>query len=126
MKVPHINYCPICHKDLEQEEINSIHSAFPYSGTLGGNFICLSPLANDPLHYYAHIAEGAEPSWISFQEFTIDLGSKYVIFRNDYEGEKSSVKSNKDIEALSVPFLTPDFPNLESLRKKIKLSITFS
>lgn len=127
MKIQHTNFCPICRKELKQEEINPLFAqAYPGSTRPGLIFICCSPLANDPLHYYVHTVKRDDPGLINFQEFTIDLGSKYVIFRNDYEGEKSAVKSNKDIAALMVPFLVPDFPKLESLKKKIKLSIAFS
>jgi hypothetical protein len=125
MKVKHTNQCPICQKELKQDNINPVYGGHPRSQPL--IFICCSPLADDPLHYYTHTVMSEAPEWIITQEFSIDLGTKYVLFQNNYDLELSSVRSNKEIDALAIPILlVPDFPQLESLRKKIRLSITFS
>jgi hypothetical protein len=129
MKISQINICPICRQVLKKNNINplyNINSQVPLR-EVGDIFICCSPLANDPLHYYAHVVEKQEPYRIIFQEFSIDLGAKYVIFRNNYEVNKSFINSNRAKELLEIPILLiPDFPDLESLKKKIKLHLTFS
>jgi len=143
MKVKHVNKCPICHQNLEQDKINPLYSnvhpsgwqqpcavARLFSGAVQDVcqvFMCLSPLADNPLHYYSHVVMTTDPKWIISQEFSVDIGSRYVLFSNDYLNDKSTVKSNREAQPLDIPvLLIPDFPSLEGLVKKIKLSITFS
>ena len=125
MKIKHIENCPICYKELRSTNINPIYGGHPRSQPV--IFICCSPLAGDPLHYYTHTVNVDAPGWIDTQEFSIDLGNKYVLFYNNYTIPVSSIRSGKNLDALVIPMvLVPDFPKLESLRKKIRLSITFS
>lgn len=128
MNVPHRRTCPICQQDLQESDSSPLYSMpASASGSTYQLFLCLTPLASDPLHYYSHIVKNSDPFSIVFQEFAVDLGSRYVLFSNNYYEGKSLIKSTKDIEALEVPIvLVPDFPNLEGLKKKIKMSLTFS
>jgi len=131
MKIQHTEICPICQQPLTKTEINRLYSinhlqpSPPFAAA--DIFICCSPLASDPLHYYNHTVKKDESDWIIFQEFSVDLGSKYVLFRNDYTVDRSFIESDKEIAVLEIPvLLIPDFPKLESLKKKIRTSITFS
>lgn len=129
MKIHHTDHCPICRQTLKRDDVNPLYGNSSSSATSSqfNIFICCSPLADDPLHYYTHTVETEEPSWIVSQEFSVDLGARYVLFSNHYKVDKSYVKSGKEISPLEIPaLLVPDFPNLESLKKKIRMTIVFS
>lgn len=90
-------------------------------------FICINPLTNNPLHYYNHIVDKSEPNRIAYQEFSVDIGSKYIMFAIDLVHQKSLIKNSINADALELDFVIPvDFPNLNSLKKKIRTAITFS
>lgn len=126
MKVKHIQSCPICGGELRQEQSNPLYQLQMRDS--GQIFLCFSPLFNDPLHYYSHTVATDNSDWIISQEFSINIGSRYVMFYNDYQLDQSSIRSDaRSAETLQIPILViPDFPNLENLKRKIKLSITFS
>src|SRR5581483_8360840 len=113
MKVKHTQVCPICKNELAQDKL---HQKFGKQDACQV-FICFSPLADDPLHYYSHTIKDDGSDWIIFQEFSVDIGSRYVLFNNDYETDKSSIRSAIGQEALDIPvLLIPDFPSLDNLK----------
>jgi hypothetical protein len=126
MIISHILQCPICQGTLHQEVGNHLHVPRGMHNTCRV-FICYSPLANLPLHYYSHVVSTADSNEIIFQEFSVDLDNRWIIFSNYYVLETSSIKFSKDGDPLIISvILFPDFPKLESLKSKIRLSITFS
>lgn len=122
----HFYNCPICGAACDHDEAEGYNTPTHAQGKCDV-FLCVNPLANRPLHYYSHIVEKAEPTVISYQEFTIDLGSKYIMFGLDLVRQKTIIKNSKRDKGLELDFvLNPDFPSLLSLVKKIRTTITFS
>lgn len=120
-----MNNCPICSTKLHYTRKNA------YCALLGRSLShvdarCIKPSVNDPLHYYTCIAsENIEP--ILVEEFTIDLGDRYVMIINNYEKHKTIIKTSQNTSPLELNFLIqPDFPKLISTKKKISLSLVFS
>jgi hypothetical protein len=117
--------CPICSKIFVVEETEGwrikIHGIAE-----ARVFLCLNPLASDPLHYYTHIVDTSSPNQMAIQEFSLDLGNKSVLFSNDYVKKNSQIKFHKDGTPLVFPaLLVPDFPKLVSLKNKVRTIITF-
>jgi hypothetical protein len=87
---------------------------------------CFHPIQNDPLHYYGHYSDAANPDTILADEMSIDIGRRNVLFANVYCQDNSLIWSKKDSKPLELPFIiNPDYPDLKNLKKRIKLSITF-
>ena len=125
MKIKHIHQCPICCKDLRQDKVSPLSTKGKQNACQV--FICCEPLVEDPLHYYSHVVCDDEPDWIFQQEFSVNIGSRYVMFYNDYQIDRSWIKSNVRHTSFSMPaLLIPDFPIMDTLKRKIKLAITFS
>lgn len=118
--------CPICSNKFVTEEgpgwkLKMHHMNFARV------FLCFNPLASDPWHCYTHVVDTSDPDFIAFQEFEVDLGSKSVLFSNDYQKQKSQIKNNiKAVPLIFPAMLMPDYPKLESLKSKIRTIITFS
>ena len=90
-------------------------------------FFCLNPLAKDPLHYYSHIVDKSEPNRIAAHEIRIDLENKYVVLVNNYQIQRTYIRTDSNKAPLAVPvLLVPDFPDLVSLKKKIRTALTFT
>jgi hypothetical protein len=71
--------------------------------------------------------EKTNPNKLAFHEFSLNLGNKSVLFSNNFLIQKSLIKNNKDSKPLELGFvIMPDFPNLDSLKKKVRTAITFS
>jgi hypothetical protein len=118
--------CPICNHEFKIEKgrgyIYDFHAASEVQV-----FLCLNPLVSDPLHSYTHIVDVDVPNQIAYQEFALDLGNKYVLFANNYKLQTSAIKNNKHGDPLLFPFIImPDFPNLNSLKNRVKTVIVFS
>src|SRR5271154_3609887 len=112
-------HCPICQGVLCNDNDGGQYSLEKYS--------CYNPLASDPLHYYHHRVSQVDPDTLSYQEFSVNLGHRYIIFTNNYSMDTSSIKSAKGSEPLVIPILLmPDFPSLEILKNKIKMALVFS
>jgi hypothetical protein len=126
MNPHHTLQCPICQQPLLAEEGSRHRVPRGMQGACQA-FICYNPLANLPLHYYSHVVVDSNLDLIIFQEFSVDLDNKWIIFANNYVDETSSIRSSKNVEPLDVPvLLLPDFPNLDSLKSKIRMSLVFS
>lgn len=90
-------------------------------------FLVITPLVEDPLHYYTHVVQLHEPDCIAFQEFSLDLGNKNVLVLNNFVTQKTSIKNDKDSTPLELNFiLTTNFADMSALKKKIQTSIVFS
>ena len=116
MYIPHISKCPICGEELV--------------GSLQGScqaFSCYTPLADQPLHYYSHTVAPYAANRIDSQEFSVKLKNKWIIFSNNYLTELSTIKfSTYTHQDMATSFLlVPDFPNLENLKNKIRMTLTF-
>ena len=121
----HYFNCPICGQVCREETQDGWNSSIRVSGKVT-NFLCYNPLAQDPLHYYSHIVNNSEPNKIAYQEFSVDLGKRSVIFAINCNSQVSIIKDNSDAEPLELNFvIVPDFPSLYSLKKKIRTAITF-
>lgn len=125
----HFFNCPICGQACEM--INYPNGFFymyqTYLQKACQVFICLNLLANCPLHYYAHIVDSSVPERIAFQEFSLRLSNKDILFGNLLNSQKSIIKSYEDKGPFFFDFcIEPDFPNLTLLAKKVKTYITFS
>jgi hypothetical protein len=116
-KVQHI--CPICHQECDLKDIHT-------NGRPGvNNFLCYAPLANEPLHYYSYSVVVPQ-NIATTEEFSLDLGNKAVIFAIDFQKKTTAIKSKYLTLPLSFDFIiVPDFPNLISLKKKVRTLITF-
>jgi len=68
----------------------------------------------------------SEPNRIAAHEIRIDLGNRYVVLVNNYQIQKSFIRTDSSKIPLEAPLLVPDFPYLESLKKKIRTVLTFS
>jgi hypothetical protein len=122
----HYYNCPICGMQCGIEKKNQYNHVLRMQGSFQ-QFLCMNPLAQDPLHYYSHMVDPAEPNIVIYQEFSLDLGSKSVLFANNYNTQLSIIKSSYDTKPLELSFIiAPDFPHLTSLRKKVRTAITFS
>lgn len=122
----HLYNCPICNQACTVDEESGYNTVLRVQGQCQV-FLCINPLVENPLHYYSHIVETAYPDRVAYQEFSLDLGSKHVLFSLNYKEQKSIIKSSKDANPLSLDFIiTPDFPNLDWLKRKVQTSITFS
>jgi len=122
----HYYNCPICGQACLEEKIDGWRTVLKTQGACQ-QFICINPLANNPLHYYDHLVDEATPNRIAYQEFSIDIGSKYIMFALDLVHQKTLIKNSVNADALELDFIiVPDFPTLGSLKKKIRTAITFS
>lgn len=118
--------CPICGKTCEVDEVPGWKTLARVNGRCQV-YNCYNPLATNPLHYYSHTVDKDNPEFIIYQEFSLDLGTKSILFGSDFHRQKSTIKSVRDVEALELDFIiVPDFPNLESLKKKVRTAITFA
>lgn len=122
----HFCNCPICGKECIRDEAEGYNTP-AYAQGKCDVFLCINPLAKLPLHYYTHVVDKTTPNIISYQEFTIDIGNKYVVFALDLVGQKTIIKDSKRDKGLELNLIiSPDFPKLSSLVKKIRTAITFS
>jgi len=115
MYILHISKCPICGEEL----VGSLQGTFQV-------FTCYAPLAEQPLHYYSHTV-APYANGIDSQEFSVKLKNKWIIFSNNYLTELSTIKfSTYTHEDMVTSFLlVPDFPSLENLKNKIRMTLTF-
>ena len=119
------NNCPICGQVCSIEEVDGSR-IFQRQG-MCQQFLCINPLAENPLHYYLHLVENSEPSRIAFQEFSVDLGKKYILLAFDLVLQKTLIRDSKHGQPLALDFvIVPDFPALESFKKKIRTVLVFS
>ena len=122
----HFFNCPVCGSKCKIEEeqphnyVQRMHGSFQ-------QFICFNPLAADPHHYYSHMVSKMEQNVLAYKEFSMDLGSKGVLFAINFIAQTTLIKKSHDSKFLELPFvIEPDFPNLTSLKKKVRMAITFS
>lgn len=123
----HLNNCPICGtqcKVVEEERphnyVQRMHGSFQ-------QFICFNPLASDPHHYYSYMVNKLDQNVIAYQEFSMDLGPKSILFAINYVAQTTLIKQSYDSKFLELFFIiSPDFPDLTSLKKKVRTAITFS
>ncbi len=122
----HFYNCPICGAKCKVEEerpnnyVQQMHGSYQ-------QFICFNPLASDPHHYYSHMVSKVNQNVIAYQEFSLDLGSKSILFATNYVAQTTLIKQSYDSKFLELFFvIEPDFPNLTSLKKKVRTAITFS
>ncbi len=120
------NNCPICGQTCSIEEVEGYRTSLQRQG-LCQQFLCINPLADNPLHYYLHLVEHSEPTRISSQGFSLEVGNKYYLINLDLMQQKTLIKNSQHGQPLVLDFIiVPDFPALESLKKKIRTAITFS
>ena len=123
MKIRNTNNCPIC------QGVLTLDADPPRRTSMQGtcqSYDCYTPLDNMPLHYYSHMVRPAKPNKIISQEFSIDLGSRWVILTIDYSAKKTYIKSSHNTEALAISVvLAPDFPDMENLKNKIRMALVF-
>lgn len=118
--------CPICGNKCSVSEESGYNRQLNMQGPRQV-FSCYNPLVNDPLHYYSHVVEKSDPNKIAYQEFSLDLGSKNIMFANNYVVQRTSITNTHEAKPLELKFIIePDFPYLDSLKKKIRTVITFS
>lgn len=123
------NSCPICYENLIKESTSSI-SRINFHNTRDkyvSNF-CVAATKSDPLHYYNQVSFEDNVNKIIFQEFSINLGSKYILYANyiDMNNSKSYIKRNIDDKEFELPIqILPDFPDLVLFKKRIITTITF-
>ena len=118
--------CPICGHACRTEESRGMNTPLAVQGPCQV-FLCHTPLATEPLHYYNHIVDKAAGDFIAYQEFSIDIGDKYVLFAINYKRVKTLIRNQKNDKPLELDFiLYPDFPKLTSLSKKIRTAMVFS
>ena len=126
LELSHYIDCPICKQTCKSEQGNGRDTPLNMQGPCQV-FLCHTPLANAPLHYYSHIVDPAEPNVLAYQEFSIDLGGKYVLFANDFTKNMSVIRHHRHDKPLEFNFLLePDFPTLSLLAKKIRTVVVFS
>lgn len=122
----HTGKCPVCNGKTYSGTEQTYHRRH-YNQKVCQVFLCYNPLASNPFHYYAGTVLESDPEHLVVEEFSVDLGSKPIIFTNHYQEGKCFIRLDKDKEALELPILmVPDFPELTSLKKKIRTAITFS
>lgn len=120
------NNCPICKQPCSKEEVEGYRTSLKKQG-LCQQFLCINPLAENPLHYYLHLVEDSNPDRIALQEFSVDIGSKYILSALDLISQRTLIKFSQHGQPLALDFvIIPDFPVLESFKKKIRTAITFS
>jgi hypothetical protein len=123
MKIRNTINCPICHGVLTLDREPRV------SGMQGAcqAFECYTPLDKMPLHYYSHMVRPEKPNKIISQEFSVDLGNRWVLVTNNYLTQKSYIRAGQATADLEVStILVADFPNMENLKNKIKMVIVFS
>jgi len=117
--------CPICGNVCEFKTETGYNRVLHMQGPCQV-FLCYHPLVTDPLHYYSHIVQRSDLNVIAYQEFSLDLGNKHIMFANNFESQKAIIKSAHDSNPLEVPFIVePDFPYLTSLKKRVRTIMTF-
>ncbi|MFA6609036.1 MAG: hypothetical protein WCT07_03980 [Candidatus Paceibacterota bacterium] len=125
-----INTCPVCGNELFVEITNNPVGILKRSISNGTSLIsatCFHPNSKDPLHYYGNFSDAKYPDVVLFDEFSINIGNKYVMFSNVYMENRSLIWSKEGSDSIGLPFIIePDYPNLTSLKKKVRLSITFA
>lgn len=118
--------CPICGQACRHEEVRGYDTPLRVQGTCQ-TFLCYNPLATDPLHYYNHVVLDSAPTLVAYQEFSLNLGRKYVLFANNYKQNKTQIRNQRNEVPLELAFVVvPDFPSLESLKSKIRMAMVFS
>lgn len=118
--------CPICKKVFKVVEGNGYEYHFKAAREVKV-FLCYGPLASDPLHYYSHIVDQTAPGILAYQEFSVDLGHKSILFANDYSKQQTLIRNQRNDAPLELSFLiVPDFPSLTSLKKRVRTAIVFS
>jgi transcription elongation factor Elf1 len=123
----HFYNCPLCGMDCRVEDSPRDFNLLLNKNCAIQQFFCLNPLAKDPLHYYSHIVDKSEPNRIAAHEIRIDLGNRYVVLVNNYQIQRTYLRTASNKRPLEVPvLLVPDFPHLDSLRKKIRTALTFT
>ena len=122
----HFYNCPICGMQCRVEDERDFNFVLRMQGSFQ-QFLCINPLAEDPLHYYSHMVDKAAPNTIIYQEFSLDLGSKSILIANNYITQTTAIKNSRESKPLELSFIiSPDFPYLTSLKKKVRTAITFS
>lgn len=125
-----INICPVCGNKLLIEKTYNPVGLLKRSyinRTLLVSATCFHTNPDDPLHYYGNFSDAKYPSVVLFDEFSINIGNKYVMFSNVYSENRSLIWSREGSKSIGLPFIIePDYPNLTSLKKKVRSSITFS
>ena len=122
----HFYNCPICGTKCRVEKEN-VHNYVQQMHGSFQQFLCFHPLASDPHHYYSHMVSTASKNIIAYQEFSLDLGSKSILFAINYVAQTTLIKQSYDSKFLELSFvIEPDFTNLTSLKKKVRTAITFS
>lgn len=122
----HFYNCSICGNECNAAETEGYNTPTHAQGKCVV-FCCITPLANNPLHYYSHVVVDADPNMIAYQEFSVDIGSKYIMLALNLVNQKTLIKNTKRDNGLSLDFIiSPDFPGLHSFIKKIRTVITFS
>jgi hypothetical protein len=111
--------CPICGQQCLTEQEYRVQGACQL-------FLCYAPLAKRPDHYYSHVVELAAPEKISWQEFSLDIGSRLVLLSVDYKRGRTTIKNPSVDKSIQLDFLlVPDFPHLTNLSKRAKLAMVF-
>lgn len=127
------NTCPVCGNTLFIEKrisgVGMLRRSFT-NKTLLVSATCFHPTLKDPLHYYGYFSDANDPYVVLFDEFSINIGNKYVMFSNVYSENRSLIwtkESGNESRSLGLPFIIePDYPKLTKLKKKVKLSLTFA
>ena len=123
--------CPICNNELIIEEdlffkVKGRATSFTTNNKKVFFARCFHPCTLDPLHYYSSCVYPNKLSEILVEEMSLNLGSRSVLFSNQYLTGKSYIWSKKDSEQIELPFIiVPDYPKLTKLINRVKLSITF-
>lgn len=118
--------CPICGVLCTVHKVEGFHALLNKSGRFT-EFFHFDALATDPLHYYTHIVDESAPTIIACQEFAIDVGTKVLLVANDYQQQKTFIRTSRYTKPLEVPMIIiPDFPDLEILKRKVRTSLVFS
>lgn len=122
----HFYNCPLCGMDCRVEDNDKDFNVLLNRNCRTQQFFCLNPLAGEPLHYYSHIVDKSEPNRIAAHEIRVDLENRYVVLVNNYQIQRSFIRTDSSKYPLQAPLLVPDFPHLISLRKKIRTALTFT
>jgi transcription elongation factor Elf1 len=122
----HFYNCPICGMDCRVEDSPKDFNVLLNRNCATQQFFCLNPLAQDPLHYYSHIVDKSEPNRIAAHEIRVDLEDRYVVLVNNYQIQRSYIRTDSGKYPMETVLLVPDFPYLTSLKKKIRTALTFT
>lgn len=118
--------CPICSHALENfKGYDKLVAQKIAQGRWQGicQYTCNLSTTN---HYYSHGTILTQPDNIIFQELSVEVPNKRILLSNNYFGETSLIKFYDHSSPISIPtILVPDFPDLEKLKNKIRLAITF-